>query len=331
MRTGDGKRADRGDRRLAGDHRRGRVPGRPGGAATAGGDPRGATGRRSLGEPGGPLADHAGGDVRPHPDAAVGPDRDHALVRLRWVPHPELARRHRVRSVVRGAIRVADHWALDRVRMVGRHLLLADSDRHRLPDRRPPTAPSAARRAVEPVLRIHVLAGVLRRGRHRRGGDLRSAAPRPGVRPRGGHPLGLPAHLVRRGAVRRTGRADAREPDLLPGHGQDRHLDDLGHRDRPASDDGRRLAPLHRLVEHLVQARPGQAGARRTATDHGGRRAARLRRHRGPRRGHRPRRRKGRGLHLEGLAGLHELHRVRPLPVAVPRLEHREAPVARSC
>ena len=38
-----------------------------------------------------------------------------------------------------------------------------------------------------------------------------------------------------------------------------------------------------------------------------------------------------RGLHLEGPARLHDLHRVRPLPVAVPGVEHREAALARSC
>ena len=55
--------------------------------------------------------------------------------------------------------------------------------------------------------------------------------------------------------------------------------------------------------------------------------ADRLRGRRGPRRGRRARRRQGRGLHLEGPARLHHLHRVRPLPVAVPGLEHRQAAV----
>ena len=40
------------------------------------------------------------------------------------------------------------------------------------------------------------------------------------------------------------------------------------------------------------------------------------------------RRGQGRGLLLEGLAGLHHLHRVRPVPVAVPGVEHRQAAVA---
>ena len=78
-----------------------------------------------------------------------------------------------------------------------------------------------------------------------------------------------------------------------------------------------------------ARGRPDLAG--RAAADHGRRPADRLRADRGPRRGRRARRRQGRGLHLEGAARLHHLHRVRPLPVAVPGLEHRQAAVARSC
>ena len=43
-----------------------------------------------------------------------------------------------------------------------------------------------------------------------------------------------------------------------------------------------------------------------------------------------PRRRQARGLQLEGPARLHQLHRVRPLPVPVPRMEHREAALAQA-
>ena len=51
---------------------------------------------------------------------------------------------------------------------------------------------------------------------------------------------------------------------------------------------------------------------------------------RGPRRRRRVRPRQDRGLHLEGPARLRHLHRVRPLPVAVPGLEHRQAAVAQA-
>ena len=67
--------------------------------------------------------------------------------------------------------------------------------------------------------------------------------------------------------------------------------------------------------------RPGRAAA----DDERGQ-AARLR---GGRPGEGPvRRRPGRAVHLEGPAGLLHLHGVRPLPVAVPGLEHRQAALA---
>ncbi len=52
-----------------------------------------------------------------------------------------------------------------------------------------------------------------------------------------------------------------------------------------------------------------------------------LHRLRGPRRGRGLRPREDRGLHLEGLPRLHHVHRVWPLPVAVPGVEHRKAVV----
>ena len=51
---------------------------------------------------------------------------------------------------------------------------------------------------------------------------------------------------------------------------------------------------------------------------------------RGPAGGRHVRPREGRGLHLEGDARLRHLHRVRPLPVAVPGVEHRQAAVAQA-
>ena len=56
--------------------------------------------------------------------------------------------------------------------------------------------------------------------------------------------------------------------------------------------------------------------------------ADRFRRRREPVRGHRVRQGQDRGLHVEGLPRLRDLHRVRPLPVAVPGVEHRQAAVA---
>ena len=82
------------------------------------------------------------------------------------------------------------------------------------------------------------------------------------------------------------------------------------------------LAPLNVLFSR----RPGRAGRGQAADER--RQAGHPRRHRRPRRGRQARHRLDRGLQLEGHARLHDLHRVRPLPVAVPGVEHREAAVA---
>ena len=81
------------------------------------------------------------------------------------------------------------------------------------------------------------------------------------------------------------------------------------------------LAPVNVTVQAAAQ-RPGPAAARGVQG-----RADRLR---GSRRGRGAGSRQDRGLHLEGLPRLHHLHRVRPLPVAVPGLEHRQAAVAQA-
>ena len=87
-------------------------------------------------------------------------------------------------------------------------------------------------------------------------------------------------------------------------------------------------AHLRRAAQRAV--RPAAGRARRGQAADVRRQAGHPRRHRGPRRGRHARRRRDRGLHLEGHARLRDLHRVRPLPVAVPGLEHREAAVAQA-
>ncbi len=81
------------------------------------------------------------------------------------------------------------------------------------------------------------------------------------------------------------------------------------------------LAPLNvtfkRLPNALGPLLPGRVQGR----------ADRLR---GSRRGRGAGPRQDRGLHLEGLPRLHHLYRVRPLPVAVPGVEHRKAVVAQA-
>ena len=79
----------------------------------------------------------------------------------------------------------------------------------------------------------------------------------------------LPAHLVRasRPGSRPSSAGDRHRGRV--GH-QDHHLDGLVHHPRAEHHHGRGLAPVHRLAEHLVQARGlGPAGARCAAADHG--------------------------------------------------------------
>ncbi len=113
------------------------------------------------------------------------------------------------------------------------------------------------------------------------------------------------------------------EPGLPGRHDQARRHHDLGDHRGPQHRHGRGLAPLPGLPQHLVQARGRRAGRpRRAPADDQRRRPDRLR---GPGRGRRLRRLPGRALLLEGPARLLHLHRVRPLPVAVPGVEHRQA------
>ena len=183
----------------------------------------------------------------------------------------------------------------------------------------------ARRRARVPVLRL-----AHRRRLARAVHDLQrhlDAVPLPR---RAGQHRRLP---VRRGGVRLAG---GRRPARAAGRGHQRGAGD--DRDPAADRRGARLpgdrrllqAPAHlpRAAQRAVQARAQRA--RPAAADHGRRQAGRLRGPRRARRGHGLRPRQDRGLHLEGLARLRDLHRVRPLPVPVPGLEHRQAAVAQA-
>ena len=89
-------------------------------------------------------------------------------------------------------------------------------------------------------------------------------------------------------------------------------------------------APAHLRGAAQRALRPPAGRARRGQAADLGRQAGHPRRHRRPRRGRHARRRLDRGLQLEGHARLRDLHRVRPLPVAVPGVEHREAAVSQA-
>ena len=233
------------------------------------------------------------------------------------------------------ALPLIGHFVLVRVGHRAHRVGLAGG--HPRADGHPPAAAPAHPGAPQPVLRVDVLAGLLRRADHPRRRPLHPDPARSRVRPRPGHRRGarhgaaLPADVLDRQRVRRAVGRRPRGRHRRRRGAEDPHLDGLADHHLAAADDGRRLAPVPRLLQHLLQAarrRPHLPG--RAAADRGRRQPGRLREHRGPRRGRRARRRQGRGLHLEGPARLHHLHRVRPLPVPVPGLEHREAAVAQA-
>ena len=217
--------------------------------------------------------------------------------------------------------------------LVGIVVLIGD------PAEEPPALGGRGRRAALTLLRLELLAGVLRRGHDLLRHDLHPAAARRSSRPwcpGSSRETSLALHFPLTGwmaplfsgvSLPRSGDLGLRRRD-----GQDPHLDGVDDHHRAPADDGRGLAPLPRLPQHLVQAATPSGrtalGAAKPLTIGG-----------------KPfdmeaieeldeddalGRRQGRGLHLEGPARLLHVHRVRPLPVAVPRLEHRQAAVAQA-
>ncbi len=159
------------------------------------------------------------------------------------------------------------------------------------PAEEPPSPVGGRGRPPLAVLRLDVLAGLLRRGDDPRGRGLRAASARAGVRTRpGGGESGTGSagelsppsawhfpldRLARRPLLRRLGRR-AGDGDRPRRRCQDHRVDGLVHHDRPPADDGRGLAPVPRVPEHLVQAAPGPRPRARphpvprpAAADHG--------------------------------------------------------------
>ena len=214
----------------------------------------------------------------------------------------------------------------------GRHSAL-------VPDQAPPARLLPARPGL-PFPGFDPLAGSLRRVGHPHRVRVRRGPARPRIRAlqRDARPRGprdrpaLPAHRLARRALRGRrflfGRL-AGERDRAGQRPQGPHLHDLADGRRHPDRHGRRLAPLRRDPQpvHPPQRRRHEVPG--TGRPHAHRRQAghqrgRLRRR--PR-GHRPRRGHDRRLLMEGPPGPVLVHRVRPLPGAVPRVEHPEAPL----
>ena len=192
------------------------------------------------------------------------------------------------------------------------------------------------RGAQGPVLRLDDVAGLLRRVGHPRRRPLHRGPARRGVRrsrstrATAANALHYPFSVLDRRAVQRAVGV-ARWPTSIYLVAMVKIVISFTWMIviSPEHHDGRRLAPVHRVLQHLVQAqgrRRHRAG--RAAADHGRRRS------RSTSRTSRTSTRtpplgvgKDRGLRLEGHPRLHLVHRVRPLPEPVPGLEHREAAV----
>ena len=175
--------------------------------------------------------------------------------------------------------------------------------------------------APVPLLRLAHRRRLGRPGHDRRRHHHPAALPgRPGEHRR---PPPVPLRLGRLRLPRHRQAAPPGRPgdQQRPGH----HLPDP-ERGRHLGLHGLRLllqAPAHLHGPHqrgLLPPAPGPGGPGQDARHGHGER----------RRGHRVRGGRGRPLLLEADAGLRHLHRVRALPVGLPGLEHREAPVAQA-
>ena len=213
---------------------------------------------------------------RPHGDAAAGVPRTHPHVATadrgdRPLGHDDLLRGPLPDPgagdlpALRPALRAAAHRPLLRLR-VDHRALRDDGHRHDRhahghPAAEPPALGRRRRGPQVPLLRLDLLAGLLRRADHPRRRHLHRPAARSGAGAPAQHRRGRPriaaalpadrlARLALLGHVRRGARGWHRRRRA----DQAAHLLRLDdhHLDQP--DDGCRVAPLPRLLQHLLQA-----------------------------------------------------------------------------
>ena len=146
------------------------------------------------------------GVPRAHPDVAAEGRRGGALVHRAVLHHPVRDAGQRVPPAGAARLPAPAHRALPAVRVARRGLRLGRVHRHRRARRHPAEEPPALgrreRRAQVAVLRVDVLAGLLRRGDDPLRHDLHPAAARPrggvrhAARARGVARRALPAHRL---------------------------------------------------------------------------------------------------------------------------------------
>ena len=249
------------------------------------------------------------------------------------VPVPQHGRAGGVLPALQARLRLSDHRPLVPLRVAHGGHRGAEHGRHRLPDRLPPEAPPAQRGPQQPLLRLERCGRPTssRPWRCSRARRSCSSGPRSGGSTRRPAAPHYPFSSWLGDALYPSSVASLENLIYFIAMFKIALGDGLADGDRPQHHHGHRLAPVHGLVQHLLQARVRrQHGAGRDEAADLGRQGDHPRRHRRPRRGLDPRRRLDRGLLLEGHPRLHDLHRVRPLPVAVPGVEHREAALAQA-
>ena len=207
--------------------------------------------------------------ARPHPDAQVERGRRRALVRDGRASSScpcWCSRRTSRSSTPTASLPIIGGWAVvrpghrvDRRPRPGRHPG-ADRDPAAQPaDRAGAAGPgSPARRCGRPTSSSAIIVGVLICGFLIRGFKVAT-----------GH-FEYPVWATPVTHARRRAAAGQRaDGDHHRRAGQDRHLDGLADRHRAERHDGRGLAPVPRVPQHLLQARrrPAPAGARRAAAD----------------------------------------------------------------
>ena len=264
-----------------------------------------------------------GRGLRPEEAAEVEPAGSRALLRVLGVPDPRDRLHRGVRRAVQRRLRDPGDRPLGRARLPpGLHRADGARRHHHVRDHPAAQLP----RAPRPSVAVQGLAphGCLGRAVH----DLQRHLVAVPV-PRRGLGAGQPALRQWRLRVDRH-RQPARRAQSPDAGGPGGHRPAAAHRRHAGVPRHRRAlqAPPHLRRAAQRDVRPPADGPGRGRADDVGRQAGHHGGPRGARRGRPARHRRGRGLHLEGPARLRDLHRVRPLPVAVPGVEHREAAVA---
>ena len=217
-----------------------------------------------------PYGDPAARGPRAHPDVAPAGGGHRPLVHDGLVRDPLPDPGPRDRSDDGPALDAPPHRALPALRVDHRHLRLRRVLRDPLADLGSAEEQAEPRRGREratfAILRVDLLAGLLRRADDPRRGPVHRSAALAGVDPRQPRPrdrapreLGpLPAHRVDRQRLQRPVDRHDRDPHRRRRTHQAHHQLRVDDHRLAQPDDGCGLAPLPRVLQHLLQAPRGR-------------------------------------------------------------------------